>query len=573
MSTMAENVIAAGAENRPPMLERSQYDSWHNRMLLYIRGKEHGIQLLESVKNGPFKFGTVEVPATLNTPASTRNRTLDDLTPKEKIRKACDIRETNIILQVLPLDVYTLVNHHTIAKEIWDKVILIIEGSELSLQEQESKLHNEFDRFTSEKGETIHSYYLRFAKMINDMNTIGMTMQKLQSYEAPIINHQSYEAPVFHQQPYQALAVYHQSPAVFPQLDSCLVVPKFLPTNDPIESLNKAMAFLSTTITSRYPQTNNQLRTSSNLRNQATIQDGRVIVQNVQGRQTQSYTGNFAKGKATRTWASKNTGNATANQARVIQCYNCRDDIDAFDSDCDEMPTTNNNVIDQSVHEMQYSKQPVFVDDSNIVITSDNNVISYDQYMKEIKSEVVQDTSSSEQKDALLMSVIEEMSNQVAKCNAVNQENKTVNESLTVELEGYKKQVNFFKERHKFELTDREKHIDSQMRGIIVDRNAKFEAFQKEIQTLKLQLSANIKDNKSLNTQMDVLKKDVFEKQEKYIEEFMDLENKKKALDNIVYKMGQTIQTMHMLMKPQVFYDYTYKTALGYQNPLYLCKA
>ncbi|GKB45821.1 hypothetical protein Tco_0896574 [Tanacetum coccineum] len=509
MSTMAENVIAAGAENRPPMLERSQYDSWQNRMLLYIRGKDHGIQLLESVKNGPFKFGTVEVPATLNTPASTRNRTLDDLTPKEKIRKACDIRETNIILQVLPLDVYTLVNHHTIAKEIWDKVKLIIEGSELSLQEQESKLHNEFDRFTSEKGETIHSYYLRFAKMINDMNTIGMTMQKLQvntkfvnnlqpewskfvtdvklakdmhnasfdqlyaylrqheSYEAPIINHQSYEAPVFHQQPYQALAVYHQSPAVFPQLDSCLVVPKFLPTNDPIESLNKAMAFLSTTITSRYPQTNNQLRTSSNLRNQATIHDGRVIVQNVQGRQTQSYTGNFAKGKATRTWASKNTGNATANQARVIQCYNCRDDIDAFDSDCDEMPTTNNNVIDQSVHEMQYSKQPVFVDDSNIDITNDNSVISFDQYMKENESKVFQDTSSSEQKDAMLMSVIEEMSNQVAKCNVVNQENKTVDESLTVELEGYKEHVKFFEERHKFELTDREKHIYLQMRVVV----------------------------------------------------------------------------------------------------------
>ncbi|GKC75462.1 hypothetical protein Tco_1126236 [Tanacetum coccineum] len=118
MSTMAENVIVAGAENRPPMLERSQYDSWQSHMLLYIRGKEHGIQLLDLFKNGLFKFGTVEVPATPNTPASTRDKILDDLTPEEKIRKACDIRETNIILQGLPPDVYTLVNHHTVAKEI-----------------------------------------------------------------------------------------------------------------------------------------------------------------------------------------------------------------------------------------------------------------------------------------------------------------------------------------------------------------------------------------------------------------------------------------------------------------------
>ncbi|GJU77220.1 ALP1-like protein [Tanacetum coccineum] len=89
-----------GAENRPPMLERSQYDSWQSRMLLYIRGKEHDIQLLDSVKNGPFQFGTVEVSPTPNTPASTRERTFADLIPEEKIREAYDIRAPNIILQV-----------------------------------------------------------------------------------------------------------------------------------------------------------------------------------------------------------------------------------------------------------------------------------------------------------------------------------------------------------------------------------------------------------------------------------------------------------------------------------------
>ncbi|GJR50649.1 hypothetical protein Tco_1401170 [Tanacetum coccineum] len=146
-----------GVENHPPMLERSQYDSWQSRMLLYIRGKEHGIQLLESVKNGPFQFGTVEVPPTPNTPALTREQNLTDLIPEEKIHEVCDIRETNIILQGLPPDVYTLVNHHTIAKEIWDRVKLLIKGLKLLLQERESKMYNEFDRFTFEKGETIHS--------------------------------------------------------------------------------------------------------------------------------------------------------------------------------------------------------------------------------------------------------------------------------------------------------------------------------------------------------------------------------------------------------------------------------
>ncbi|GKE79240.1 hypothetical protein Tco_1545360 [Tanacetum coccineum] len=104
-------------------------------MLLYIRGKEHGKDLLGSVLNGPFQYGTVEVLGTPTSPASTRPRTYDDLTNKEKIRVECDIRATNIVLQGLPPDVYTLVNHHIVSKEIWDRVKLLMEGTELSLKE------------------------------------------------------------------------------------------------------------------------------------------------------------------------------------------------------------------------------------------------------------------------------------------------------------------------------------------------------------------------------------------------------------------------------------------------------
>ncbi|GJR27572.1 retrovirus-related pol polyprotein from transposon TNT 1-94 [Tanacetum coccineum] len=57
------------------------------------------------------------------------------------------------------------------------------------------------------------------------------------------------------------------------------------------------------------------------------------------------------------------------------------------------------------------------------------------------------------------------------------------------------------------------------------------------------------------------------------MENEIDLEKKIKELDNIVYKVGQSAQTVHMLTKPQVFYDNTYKQALGYQNPFYLRKA
>ncbi|GKA34638.1 hypothetical protein Tco_0721067, partial [Tanacetum coccineum] len=73
--------------------------------------------------------------------------------------------------------------------------------------------------------------------------------------------------------------------AEFPQTDSGLAVPVFKQGDDPIDAINKMMSFLSTVVSSRFLTTKNQLRNYSNPRQQATIHDGRVIVQPFQGRQ------------------------------------------------------------------------------------------------------------------------------------------------------------------------------------------------------------------------------------------------------------------------------------------------
>ncbi|GJT32034.1 retrovirus-related pol polyprotein from transposon TNT 1-94 [Tanacetum coccineum] len=75
---------------------------------------------------------------------------------------------------------------------------------------------------------------------------------------------------------------------------------------------------------SRCPPTNNQLRTSSNSRTQATIQNGHVTAQNVQGRQSQGYAGNVGKSQATGARVMNIFEEAGANQPWVIRCYNCR---------------------------------------------------------------------------------------------------------------------------------------------------------------------------------------------------------------------------------------------------------
>ncbi|GJR04267.1 hypothetical protein Tco_0527251 [Tanacetum coccineum] len=319
MAILVEYMIVAGAKNR----------------------KKNGRMMLESIENGPLVYPIVEEDG-------------------------------------LPPDVYAIVNHCQSAKDIWERVKLLMKGTELSYQERECKLHNEFDKFTSIKGETLHEYYLRFAQLINNVHTIGMTMHEVQvntkflnalqpewskfmtdvklaknmyntnhdqlyaylsqhkghenevrmlreRYQDPlalVANHQTqtnsaqylqqlsstsqtthssqpyqqgFQPQINHSTPSVPHNAYHspiispQLQAVFPQLDSGLVVMVFLPGDDPIACLNKAMAFMSTVVASRFSSTNNQLRSSSNPRNQATIQDGRVTVQQVQGRQGQGY--------------------------------------------------------------------------------------------------------------------------------------------------------------------------------------------------------------------------------------------------------------------------------------------
>ncbi|GJT69562.1 integrase, catalytic region, zinc finger, CCHC-type containing protein [Tanacetum coccineum] len=79
------------------------------------------------------------------------------------------------------------------------------------------------------------------------------------------------------------------------------------------------MSFLTAVVTSRYPTTNNQLRTSSNPRQQATIYDGKFICANpFRGRQT-----TYALWRTTRKSPPGASGSNTGKQRTVI-CYNCK---------------------------------------------------------------------------------------------------------------------------------------------------------------------------------------------------------------------------------------------------------
>ncbi|GJW12787.1 hypothetical protein Tco_1578614 [Tanacetum coccineum] len=60
---------------------------------------------LESIKNGPFVYPTVEENDQI------RKKKYVELTKQEQLQDDCDVQATNIVLQALPPDVYALVNH------------------------------------------------------------------------------------------------------------------------------------------------------------------------------------------------------------------------------------------------------------------------------------------------------------------------------------------------------------------------------------------------------------------------------------------------------------------------------
>ncbi|GKE31724.1 hypothetical protein Tco_1451046 [Tanacetum coccineum] len=104
--------------------------------------------ILESVENGPLIWPTIEENGVI------MPKKYAELSATEKIQANCDLKATNIILQGLPADIYSL--------------------------ERECKLYNSFDKFAHIKGESLHKYYLRFTQLINDMNIYKMKLKKFQ---------------------------------------------------------------------------------------------------------------------------------------------------------------------------------------------------------------------------------------------------------------------------------------------------------------------------------------------------------------------------------------------------------
>nr|GEV84015.1 hypothetical protein [Tanacetum cinerariifolium] len=135
-----------------------------------------------------------------------------------------------------------------------------------------------------------------------------------------------------------------------------LVVPVFQKGDDPIDAINHMMSFLNFVVASRYPATNNQLRTSSNPRQEGAPSKQRVITcYNCKGEGHMSKQFTKPRRKRDAEWfkdkvllvQAQENGQVLQEEEleflasnQIVITNNAayqEDDLDAYDSDCDEI--------------------------------------------------------------------------------------------------------------------------------------------------------------------------------------------------------------------------------------------
>ncbi|GKB35302.1 putative RNA-directed DNA polymerase [Tanacetum coccineum] len=336
----------------------------------------------KSIEKGPYKRPMIQDPI-----AGLVLEPISKMTRGDKKQYAADIKVMNYLLQAIPNDIYNSVHACKNAKEMWERIQRLMYGSVVSSHVRHSRLMNEFDKFLAKEGESLESVYERLTTLVNVMdrnnvrpilvaintmflNCLPTEWQKyvtivhhnqngddvqydvlyhsLVQFEPYVITSKAKKAAKSHDplalvaQSHASSSQTHANSSHSPQ-QYYVTHPSFVVSNDDDyqeelqgdsqeERLTNAMICLARAITERFSSlTNNCLRTSTNTRNQAVIQDGRVDIQT----KTIGSGGNgnrnvvrFNKNQVSNSVNGNHEGvlrNETNANRTNVQCYNCNE--------------------------------------------------------------------------------------------------------------------------------------------------------------------------------------------------------------------------------------------------------
>nr|GEU98414.1 hypothetical protein [Tanacetum cinerariifolium] len=582
MSTQ-QDIYAAGSENRPPMLNKRTM--FHGRLVF------SGDSNREVPMNETFHV-----------------QTDDELTEKELKQIEANDQAIQTILLDLPEDIYAAVDSCEIAQEIWLRVQQMMKGSDIGIQEKKAKLFNKWERFTSNDGESIKSYYQRFLKLMNDLKRnkhfpekIASNLKFLNNLQPEWSRHVTiiHQTKDFHTADYTQLYDFlkynqkevdelkaerltktqdplalmansnnpyafpapHQDQPSFNQNYMQQPMPNPEDITDPTTAMNMALALMAKAFKLNYSTpTNNNQGISSNPRNRQIAQPGNA---------NQNENGYLVAARA--------KGNATGHNGIQLQAEEF--DLMAAAADLDEIEEVNANCIlmanlqQASTSGTQTDKAPVYESDGSAEVHDyencyDNEIFSMftqeEQYTELLEpipkphqvpqndNNVISEDSSLEQSGG----TVEQYSTNVEETRALYD---SLYHNLAVEVEKVNTVNRKLKETNA-ELTTELARFKNQEKCFEINLN-------KQLLKEKSTVSFLLEEKKKLKSDFKIHEEELLDKQ-------IQLEKKIKELDNILVKTGQSIQTIHMLSpKPDSFYHTEQKMALGYQNPFYLKQA
>nr|GEX85085.1 hypothetical protein [Tanacetum cinerariifolium] len=351
MSTQ-QDIYAAGSDSRPPILNKENYVPWSSRLLWYAKSRPNGKLIHNSILNGPYVRRMIHEP--------------DDANREVTVTKPFICKQT----------INSLKRNSSILKLM---IKQMMKGSNIGIQEKKAKLFNEWERFTSNKGESLESYYHRFLKLMNDLKRNKHFLEKIASNLKFLNNLQpewSRHVTIVHQTKDLHTADYTQlyDFLKYNQKENYLQQPMPNPKDitDPTTAMNMELALMAKAFKLNYSiPTNNNQRISSNPKNRQITQPGMNMGQDKQlqmvggngGNQFRKYAENPASyndvignqviqnavqnprvqsiGNQTRLIgvqrngnqnqigngnlvAARAEGNAAGQNGNQIRCYNCR---------------------------------------------------------------------------------------------------------------------------------------------------------------------------------------------------------------------------------------------------------
>nr|GEW02151.1 hypothetical protein [Tanacetum cinerariifolium] len=575
-NTLHNAIMEAGSKDRPPMLAPGNYVQWKSIIKRYIDTKPNHELIYYCLENPPNELGwkDKEIPTSKGSLIITSERvheTYKNVSQEIRDQLNAKAEVVQIILTGIDNDIYSTIDACSNACEMWKAIESLKHGESINVQDLETNLYWEFRKFTSQDGESLELYYSRFYKIMN----------KLIRNQCKVTNHQvnvqfllqlqpewqRFMTLVKKSQELKSVSYYklydilkqhqHEVNKIRAEKIARVANPLALVAQQqPDKEIDKLMALISLSFKKIYKPTNNNLRTSSNTSH--ANQDNSLRINSSAG------------------YENQRIGNVAGARETVDQ------ELEAHYMYMAQLQEVSPDAADSG---------PIFDDEPVQKLSNDDH---YNVFA--IEKEIDQNDNDNDlaKEHELLASLIEKLKCEIDESKNHNKfletSNKVLIEKLKGEIEYFKNKNkslessnNFFKEAnsrlsetnnllyadYKKSEAELARHISKEyasqvelkcakVRGELLSYKMEYQKsctkytetindLNQTISKMKDKLSAHQETISILSKQKEAQIKLYKTREDKKLEKAIELENKVKVLDNIVYKTGQTVQTMNML--------------------------